>query len=65
MHENANGSRVFATVNGIDTTEYERGIREILLHSFIKLARFYGVSLDKLAENASVTENVEKIQKNT
>ena len=32
-------------------SEYERGIREIPLHSFIKLARFYGVSLDKLAEN--------------
>ena len=33
-------------------SEYERGVREIPLHSFIKLARFYGVSLEKLAENA-------------
>ncbi len=41
-------------------SEYERGIREIPLHSFIKLAKFYGVSLDKLAENATMTEKVEK-----
>lgn len=32
-------------------SEYERGVREIPLHSFILLARFYGVTLDKLAEN--------------
>lgn len=32
-------------------SEYERGIREIPLHSFIRLAEFYGVSLDALAEN--------------
>lgn len=32
-------------------SEYERGIREIPLHSFIRLAEFYSVSLDKLAEN--------------
>ena len=32
-------------------SEYERGVREIPLHSFIKLARAYGVSLDQLAEN--------------
>ena len=32
-------------------SEYERGVLEIPLHSFIKLARFYGVSLDVLAEN--------------
>lgn len=31
-------------------SEYERGIREIPLHSFIKLAEYYGVSLDFLAE---------------
>lgn len=31
-------------------SEYERGVREIPLHSFIKLAEFYGVSLDELAE---------------
>ncbi len=31
-------------------SEYERGIREIPLHCFIQLARFYHVSLDKLAE---------------
>lgn len=36
-------------------SEYERGIREIPLHSFIKLAKFYGVSLDQLAENATLT----------
>lgn len=32
-------------------SEYERGVREIPLHSFIKLAQAYGVSLDQLAEN--------------
>ena len=32
-------------------SEYERGVRDIPLHSFIKLARFYGDSLDVLAEN--------------
>lgn len=31
-------------------SEYERGIREIPLHSFITLAKYYGVSLDQLAE---------------
>lgn len=30
-------------------SEYERGIREIPLHIFIQLARFYAVSLDYLA----------------
>ncbi|MBP3412739.1 MAG: helix-turn-helix transcriptional regulator [Oscillospiraceae bacterium] len=34
-------------------SEYERGIREIPLHIFIQLARFYNVSLDRLAENCS------------
>lgn len=38
-------------------SEYERGIREIPLHNFIKLARFYGVSLDKLAENYCETRD--------
>lgn len=32
-------------------SEYERGIREIPLHCFISLATYYGVTLDKLAEN--------------
>lgn len=32
-------------------SEYERGIREISLHCFIRLAEYYGVSLDALAEN--------------
>lgn len=32
-------------------SEYERGVREIPLHSFIKLANYYKISLDKLAEN--------------
>lgn len=37
-------------------SEYERGIREIPLHIFIKLARFYNVSLDRLAENHTKIE---------
>ena len=37
-------------------SEYERGIREIPLHIFIQLARFYNVSLDRLAENFTVTQ---------
>ncbi len=41
-------------------SEYERGIREIPLHSFIILAKFYGVSLDKLAENAQTVEKSAK-----
>ncbi len=36
-------------------SEYERGIREIPLHCFITLARFYGVSLDYLAQNVQFT----------
>ena len=36
-------------------SEYERGVREIPLHSFIRLAMYYGVSLDYLAENAQHT----------
>ncbi|MGM9563441.1 MAG: helix-turn-helix domain-containing protein [Faecousia sp.] len=36
-------------------SEYERGLREIPLHSFIKLARFYCVTLDALAENYKKT----------
>ncbi len=37
-------------------SEYERGIREIPLHIFIQLARFYNVSLDRLAENCTITQ---------
>lgn len=37
-------------------SEYERGVREIPLHIFIQLARFYHVSLDRLAENCSLRE---------
>lgn len=37
-------------------SEYERGIREIPLHCFIRLAAFYGVSLDYLAERGCQTE---------
>ncbi len=37
-------------------SEYERGIREIPLHIFIQLARFYNVSLDRLAENYTTTK---------
>lgn len=37
-------------------SEYERGVREIPLHIFIQLARFYNVSLDRLAENFTVTQ---------
>ena len=36
-------------------SEYERGIREIPLHCFIRLAAFYGVTLDSLAENYQIT----------
>lgn len=32
-------------------SEYERGIREIPLHSMIALARFYDVSLDYMVQN--------------
>lgn len=32
-------------------SEYERGIREIPLHSMIALARFYDVGLDYMVQN--------------
>lgn len=44
-----------AQLLGTSQTQYsrwERGYREIPLHIAIKLAKFYGVSLDYLTENA-------------
>lgn len=41
-------------------SEYERGIREIPLHIFIQLARFYNVSLDRLAENHMPSDHLSK-----
>ena len=48
-----------AKVIGTSQTQYsrwERGYREIPFHIAIKLANFYGVSLDFLAQNYSSTE---------
>ncbi len=44
---------------------YERGIRDIPFQRIIKLARYYGVSIDYIAELTDVPENpTVKVHKN-